>query len=97
MSNFTEWVNESDLAKEITVQTRIILNENYMSKAEVIASADKPLTLDKETTKKKAPFALEVGGEIVGWGRIEKRFGSHYFKLIETADERKLKNTEEHA
>ena len=87
MSNFTEWVNESELAKEIPVQMRIIVKEEDLSKADIISSADRPLAVDKETLKKKAPFALEVGGVVVGRGRIEQRFGAHYFKLIEIEEE----------
>ncbi|MBN2509441.1 MAG: hypothetical protein JXB03_04155 [Spirochaetales bacterium] len=87
MNEFSTWVQESPLAKNIDIQTRIILFEDDMSKTEMIAAADKPLILDRDTLKKRAPFALEVGGKIVGRGRIEKRFGSHYFKLVEIEEE----------
>ena len=84
MSDFKIWVNESELAKEIPVKTNIVLFEGTSSMEGLRARVDDGLDIPETQLSKKTPFSLEAGGKIIGKGKIVKKGGKHYFKLIET-------------
>ena len=83
---FQRWALEADLAKEIPVSTRIILLETGMTKNKLKDLESSGFALPRELLAGKAPFALEVGGTIAAYGKMIKKRGKHFFKIIETVE-----------
>ena len=75
------FLKQSSAAKRVKVRPKIVIHRNQLSPDDLV-SIKKTQTYP-EIPKKEEVCELEIDGKVLGRGRIIKKGGEYYFKLIE--------------
>ncbi len=81
MGKLEKFLTESAIAGKTELETRIILNRTQMNAREILAVKERGEL--EAPRKRKNLYELEAGGQIIAIGRLVKRRGKSYFKVVE--------------
>jgi len=85
-----QFLEESAAAEKVSLPTRIIVHRTRLSPKDIIRIKKSgqfgPVPKDEEVCE------LEVGGQVLAYGKIVQRWGNYFFKVLGLAEKEEENN-----